>query len=284
MKNQKSALQKITGLSTDKLVGIKINNSMSDIGQKASATNRRRIVIERDRLLNTVPPEQAFEIVVEKIARVNVEKRNEVENALIVTGSPISTRGVSQKRLNKMVQNRLTQNDNNGQAFRQYMTVLVGALYGKSLMNDGFFRTPTPTRSDMSETKFGNDAIIMNPRPATEIDTGVSVDNILPHTETADGGVKRTKSEQDWGSILSGSADVIGSIGNVLGLFTGGSPATNTSVFDDYSGGSVIVPTVSDDIEKRQKAKRKMLWTIIGLVLVVGTIITIAVVSKRRNN
>lgn len=290
--NKLSSLRKVTGLSPKEIAGLKVKNSMSIAGEKTP--HRRSIVVEKDRFMQGADTEEAFEIIVDKIAKVTDNNRVEVENALIVTGSPKGVRGMNRKRLNAEIQNRLVENSPNGMAFRQYMTALVGGMYGRSLVNDGFFRSSAPAREKKASST-GLNATLGNPFAYTGYTDGIpntnligsnvstplensaqSGNNILNLKETEDGGVEKTSSDQDWGSILQGSAQVITSIGGVIGLFTGGSTATaGNTTFDQYS---------EEEFYDEDKKKRGGLWlAILGLV-VVGVVIFLIIKYRKRDN
>jgi hypothetical protein len=276
-----SALQRVLGMSEAEVAGIKVANPMSTTGE--DTPHRKSIVVEKDRFLQGASAEEAFEQIVEKIARVTDNRREEVENALIVTGSPIAVRKMNRRALNALIQNRLSDPSKKGMAFRQLMTALVGAMYGSSLMNDGFFRTETPAR----EKKFGAGLVYEETNPlahtgytdgipntsliqtdfSSELEKSREQDNILPYAKNNQGGVDQTKSEQDWGNILQGSASVISSIGGIIGLFTGGQQVgEGGSEFDYYGSGS---GGDGDDDEKKGKGWQ---YLVIGLV-VIGVIV-----------
>jgi hypothetical protein len=281
-----SALQRVLGMSEAEVAGIKVANPMSTTGE--DTPHRKSIVVEKDRFLQGASAEEAFEQIVEKIARVTDNRREEVENALIVTGSPIAVRKMNRRALNALIQNRLSDPSKKGMAFRQLMTALVGAMYGRSLMNDGFFRTETPPREKMYGIGGGGSTpedMLGNPFTMTGYTDGVAntsliqtdflseleksreQDNILPYAKNNQGGVDQTKSEQDWGNILQGSASVISSIGGIIGLFTGGQQVgEGGSEFDYYGSGS---GGDGDDDEKKGKGWQ---YLVIGLV-VIGVIV-----------
>jgi hypothetical protein len=303
--NNYSALRRITSLTPKEIAGLKVKNRMSLAGEKSP--HRRSIVIQKDRVLNDVNVEESFETIVEKIAGVIANNRVEVENALIATGSPRKVRLYNRKALNAEVQNRLVGTGKNSQAFRQYMTVLVGSMYGRSLKNDGFFRTGLESKAikqgvaqeafsskvdNSLEDKYGagdNDELepsttFLPTRPATVIDSSVSdlseSSTILPFIPTQDGGVKKTMGDQDWGSILQGSADVISSVGGVIGLFTGGNQSGNESVLDQYNDDKY-----QEEDKKYKQGGMSMLWkVIIGLVVVAVIVFGIRYFVKKGKN
>ena len=113
-----SALKRVTGFSSTQIAGLKVNHPMALAGEKQVAPERR-VVVQKDRLALNHDVEKSFEIMVRYIAKVIKTNREEVENALIATGSPITIRQANTGQLNAMVHNRLTQKDQNGKAFRQ---------------------------------------------------------------------------------------------------------------------------------------------------------------------
>jgi len=291
MSTKKSALRSITGLSPEEIAGLKVESEMSLTGEETP--HRKSIVVEKDRFLQGANTEQAFEIIVEKIAKVTDARREEVENALIVTGSPIAVRGWNRAKLNAEIQNRLVDVSPQGMAFRQMMTALVGALYGKALVNDGFFRTKTPTRELKAMSVGGGstpEEMLGNPFANTGYTSGIpnttltpststppitntgSGSNILPYQKNSSGGVDQTKTETDWGGILSGSAQVITSIGGVIGLFTGGNQTQEgASQFDYYS----------EDDEIKGNDKKGWKWLIVGL-FIVGIVVAMYFMFRKK--
>ena len=134
-----SALNKVTGLTQRQIAGIKVDHPMALGGEDQFSANRR-VVIQKDRLSINHDVETSFEIVVGYIAKAIAQNREEVENALIVTGSPVAIRQLNTRQINALVQNRLTQKDLNGKAFRQYITALLVGMFGRALSKDKFFR------------------------------------------------------------------------------------------------------------------------------------------------
>ena len=130
--SMRSSLNKVTGLTEAQIMDQQTINDSALLNNNSG--NRRSIVIEKNRLQGGVGMEKSFEIVTKKIAKVITNRREEVENALIVTGSPISVRKYNRKKLNAAVQNRLVDTSKDGIAFRQYMTFLVGETYGNALL------------------------------------------------------------------------------------------------------------------------------------------------------
>ena len=234
-----SSLRRVTGYSQKQIAGIKVNHPMQLADPQVKSN--RRVVIQKDRLDLSHDVERSFEIMVNYIAKVIRTNREEVENALIATGSPKGVRHASLGNLNAMVQNRLTQKDRNGDAFRQYMSALVTAMYGKKLQSDKFFRIQEDfaNSTGQSELSSSTENILSLPTlPATTIDVSETESTILPYQRSGDDGVEQNKSEQDWGSILSGGAQVITAVGGVIGLFTGGQQTqAGGSAFDQYNGG-----------------------------------------------
>jgi len=252
------------------------------------------IIIEKDRTISDTSSANSFQSIVDAIAKVTTIKRNEVENALIVTGSPKSVRTMSRKSLNKAIQNRLVEDTANGQKFRMYMSELVATLYGTQLTSDGFYRSESQTRTP-KESSVGGSADTDNPflytnynydLPTTDF-TGYTNSTVLTNIEETDnGGAVETKPPTDWGGILSGSASVINSIGNVIGLFVGGNSTSQTggiSIFDG-AGGTLTPDEIRRQEEQKEKTrKRRNLLMIVGGLVVVGVVVGIILYSRNKD-
>ena len=234
------------GKSIESVLGRTPANVMDQAGENFP---RKSIRIRKDELQSALSPKAQFEAIVSAIANVARTSRHQVENALIATGSTKAVRRMKPKRLNSEIQNRLVQSDAKGEEFRNYMTLLVVDQYGGSLMNDSFFRKP-------GENQVGSNGLVnpwsnqsggwpsgvglqtgTNPGGFLSGQTGSTASGSVTGLEaTPNGGVNKTNNSQDWGSILSGSAQVINSVGGVIGLFTGGNQGTeNNNVFDESS-------------------------------------------------
>jgi hypothetical protein len=238
-----SALKKVTGLTQKQIAGIRVEHPMA-LGGEDQVSYDRRVVIQKDRLALNHDVETSFEIVVRYIAKAIAQNREEVENALIVTGSPVAIRQLNTSQINALVQNRLTQNDLNGEAFRQYITALLVGMFGREMNKDKFFRVGESfAKADGDEhdeysTETDN-VIALQTKPATLLNTGVQAGTILPYQKTDNGGVEENKDPKDWGSILQGSAQVVTALGGVIGLFTGGQQSNpNDNAFNDYNTGN----------------------------------------------
>ena len=267
------SLLQIQGNATNDRIAKMMNNMNRPSGY--GSTNRRSVVIERNKI-NTLSPEESFEVITEKIANVITNNREEVENALIKTGCNKNCRKFDPIRFNATVQNKLVEDSAEGEEFRNYMTLLVARMYGSRLTNTGFFR------SSVNESKVGDNGEIVPEIPDLSTlpveDREVEVENITGLQKTADGGVE-DKDPKDWGSILSGSAQLVNSIGGVIGMFTGGQTATTgNSVLDNYTPSSSLS---QQDLLEEQNKKRTRNMLIIGVVLV-AVVVTIIVVLKRK--
>lgn len=263
----KSSLRKVTGFSPSQIAGIKVTHPMALAGEK-QVDPSRRVVIQKDRLALAHDVEKSFEILTRYMAKAIRNNREEVENALIATGSPVSVRNVSLGRLNALVQNRLVQRDKNGKSFRQLMTALVASMYGRKLSADRFFRMPESMMGSNGETdelsSETDNMITLPPEPVSELETlTLEESTILPFARKSDGGVEKNKSDQDWGAILSGGAQVITAIGGVVGLFTGGQQANaEDNVFNTYNGGD-FDPTN----DQNKKNNKWVIWLVVIAVL-----------------
>lgn len=269
------SLLKIQGNATNDRIAKMMNKMNRPNGY--GSTNRRSVVIERNKI-NTLSPEESFEVITEKIAKVITNNREEVENALIKTGCNKNCRKFDPIKFNATVQNKLVEDSPEGEEFRNYMTLLVARMYGSRLTNTGFFR------SSINESKVGDNGEIVPEIPDLSTlpveDREVEVENITGLQKTADGGVE-DKDPKDWGSILAGSAQLVNSIGGVIGMFTGGQTATTgSSVLDDYTKDSSLSQQELQLLEEQNK-KRTRNMLIIGVVLV-AVVVTIVVVMKRQ--
>jgi hypothetical protein len=141
--------------------------------------------IERVNILD-VSEQEAKKIVLDKIRKVIATRRNDVENALIATGSPQAVRTLNADEFNAAVMNRLSELGARGDAFRNDITKLVVAYYGHELNADGFFVVGAYGR-------VGQDG--------EDDENGGSGENV--------------------GEILQGSAAVLDSVGGIIGLFAG---------------------------------------------------------------
>jgi hypothetical protein len=256
-----SSLAKVQGKQMAEQLAVEPVRPMTVIGDQRPSKNVRSVVIAKDQILNKLSPTESFEVVVEKIAKVIKNNRIEVENALIATGSPKMVRTLGRKRFNSKVQNKLAERSESGQAFRNYMTVLVGTLYGTSLVNDGFFRSET-------EEKSGSTGIMPGAYATQNMFQQSAMGNSpIGLTATNDGGVE--SSGQDWGSILQGSAQVINSLGGVIGLFTGGNQSTSEeNVFNQYNPLADI--QAQQEEERKRKNRNTLMWVGGILVVLVG--------------
>lgn len=284
-----TALERITGKKPAPM-------DRTEMGELATPdlSSPRSIIIEKDRTISDVDSAKSFQNVVDAIARATSIKRNEVENALIVTGSSKGVRRMSRKALNKQIQDRLVQDDANGEKFRMYMAELVAKLYGTQIMSDGFYRTDTTTRTPQ-ESSVGGSADLDNPfmysntnydLPTSDFTTYSSSQVLTNIEETNDGGAVETKPQTDWGGILSGSASVINSIGNVIGLFVGGNNTSQTggvSIFDG-SGGELTERERELQKEQEAKVRRRNLLMIIGGLVIVGVVIGVIVYTRKNKN
>lgn len=267
------------GKSIESVLGRTPANVMDQAGENFP---RKSIRIRKDELQSALSPEKQFEAIVIAIANVARTSRHQVENALIATGSTKAVRRMKPKRLNAEIQNRLVQSDAKGEEFRNYMTLLVVDQYGGSLINDSFFRkagenqvgsnggwpsyvglqTGTNPWSNQSGGWPSNVGLQTGTDPGGFLSgqTGSTTQGSVTGLQaTSDGGVNKTNNSQDWGSILSGSAQVIHSVGGVIGLFTGGNQGTqNNNVFDQYQPNQNMPDP---------EPKRKRTGLIIGLVV-----------------
>ena len=292
MKKGKNSLERVTGMSSEQFSGIKAG-SMQQGGEDMPSSNRT-VVVEKDRFILNHDTAQSFELVTKYIAKAIANNREEVENALIVTGSPKSVRKLKIKQFNAIVENKLTRTDKDGQVFRQLMTALLSGMYSRQLNKDQFFRLDgeeksgafgswsmlDETTSNMSELNSSTDNVMTLPfLPIQPIESTTSSNNILPYQQTPSGDVEQTKSDTDWGGILSGSAQVIGAIGGVLSLFSGGAQVRDGgSNLDQYNNNNNNNNNNNDDTTK----SKKWIWIVVGLV-VVGVVIALAVkMSKKK--
>jgi hypothetical protein len=289
MKQGKNSLERVTGMSSEQVSGIKAG-AMQQGGEDMPSSNRT-VVVHKDRFSSTHDTAESFEIVTHYIAKAIADNREEVENALIVTGYPANVRKLTGKQFNAVVENQLTRKDDNGTAFRQLITALVGGMYGRELNKDNFFRLQgedkagfsfsdsflsQETMDNFSELSSETDNIISMPTlPVQPIENNYAkTGTVLPYSKNDTGGVDQTQSSQDWGGILSGSAQVIGALGGVIGLFTGGNQVRpNESNFDQYNENNNGGNNNYDDKPDKSKG---WLWAIVGLV-VVGVIIALIV-------
>jgi hypothetical protein len=264
-----NSLEKLHGKKKAlKMAGMKVPGLSTFMEEKPAMAKNRSITIQKDQLIDSLTPSESFEVIVEKIAKVNANRRKSVENALIGTGSKKVIRNYNLDQLNAEVHNRLTENTPQGQEFRNIMTMLVVNSYGNKLVNDGFFR------NGLEEEKAGAD-LLPPPRPeGGGIIVGPVVDIDEPdynYTETTDGGASKDK-QTDWGSILSGGAQVIDSVGGVIGLFTGGSQSTEDS--------NVFTQTNYSNDQPPKKGGKTWIWVVLGLVVVS---VVLVLVLRRRN-
>ena len=266
-----NSLEKLHGKKKAlKMAGAKVSGLSTFMEEKPAMAKNRSITIQKDQLIDSLTPSESFEVIVEKIARLNASRRKSVENALIGTGSKKVIRNYNLDQLNAEVQNRLAENTPQGQEFRNIMTMLVVDTYGNKLVNDGFFR------NGMEEEKAGADDSLLGP-PSGAIVTGGMVEIDEPdynYTETSDGGASKDK-QTDWGSILSGGAQVIDSVGGVIGLFTGGSQSTEDSNVFTQTNFS------NDDNPPPPPKVPTWVWVVLGLV-VVGVVLVL--VFRNRGN
>jgi len=258
---------KIQGDNANNILS-RMNHSMSHTGGVPGSTNKRSVVIERNRI-NSLTPADSFELITNLIAKTIDFNREEVENALIKTGCPKRCRLYNRKKFNATVQNKLVDPSPEGEEFRNYMTLLVSQMYGKRLANKGFFR------SNLSEQKVGNNSDIVPETVdftlSSEELPSVTGENITGLQKTADGGVTETE-PKDWGSILSGSAQLVNSIGGVIGMFTGGQQAsTGSSVLDNYS--TNFDQQLKDEEEKNKRTRNIIIVGLVVVAVVVGVII-----------
>jgi hypothetical protein len=236
----------------DAILGTKTNNLMEMAGEDIP---RKSISIRKEAMAGLSPQEQ-FEMIVDMIGVIARTNRHEVENALIVTGSPKAVRKYGKGRYYATIQNRLTQDDAKGKEFRDYMTLLVADRFGKALEQDSFFKRGGEQRvgttgytdyltNPWSSNQYGYGSMTLDSGTGG---VGSGAGNVTGTQATADGGATQTNNQQDWGGILSGSAQVINSIGGVIGLFTGGNQGTtNTNVFGvkdpgESTGGTTYTP------------------------------------------
>jgi hypothetical protein len=170
---------------------------------------RRSVVVatdaptERVNILD-VSEQEAKKIVLDKIRKVIATRRNDVENALIATGSPQAVRTLNADEFNAAVMNRLSELGARGDAFRNDMTKLVVAYYGHELNADGFFVVGAYGR-------VGQDG--------EDDENGGSGENV--------------------GEILQGSAAVLDSVGGIIGLFAGQNQQNAAN--NDLSGQTTVV-------------------------------------------
>jgi len=301
-KNQnKSALRGVLGdKRASEITAIPTTHVLSSSNQPSLSgghTNRRSVSIQKDRILEAYSPEESFEIVVEKIANLIDRSRKDLENALIASGAPKTVRQLDRKKFNAAVQNKLSENNAQGDTFRKYMTLLVTHNYGKSLVNDGFFRKPMPANGktagkEVVEKYRNNDRLsangmtsyealqfYMQNAPGSQSEQGNS--EVTGLKETPDGGVKQTKKDTDWGSILSGSAQVINSVGGVIGLFTNGNQSTwDSNVFNTYSQFDYQQQQMDFERERR----RKVTWLVVGIMLVAIAIATVVYFVRKAKS
>lgn len=275
-----SSLRKVIGRSHPDVNAVQVKTDMAIVGERSTKRgDNRTVVIERDAFLDPFTPEEAFESIVEKISRVTSGRRQEVENILIATGSKKSVRKMSRTQLNSEIQNRLVDPTEKGEKFRTFLSVMVANDYGKSLMNDGFFRLA-------GEAKASSNGQVQDPYYDKEsgqwiFDQG---EESTPFTATPDGGIKQTKNPQQWGSVLSGSAQVINSVGGIIGLFTGGAQGMpNNNVFNTYSQDQMVFQQQQFEQQKRNRNLKIGLF-IFGAIAIIVTVIVIAKAQKNKND
>jgi len=277
MKKGRNSLERVTGLTAQEVSGMKAG--AMQMGGEKIPNRSRTVVVQKDRLSLSHDTATSFEVMVKYIAKAIKDRREEVENALIVTGAPVSVRNLNPSRFNAYVENQLTRRDSNGQAFRQLMTALVSGLYGRQLDNDKFFKMAESKASAIGDDELSsetNNIIALQPLPLQPIEQTKKDQNILPYAKNSTGGVDQTKSDKDWGGILSGSAQVITAVGGVLGLFTGGNQVSEgQSNFDQYNQQNGGMPPV--------KEKKSWIWVVVALV-VVGVAIALIVKFGKKNN
>jgi hypothetical protein len=157
-------------------------------------------------------------------------------------------------------------------------------MYGNKLNTDGFFRNGQEGKAGAggiyenpwtsSAPEYGLPTSTFNWQPSSSAGTTTGTSTGLQ--ATADGGATQTGGGQDWGSILSGSANVISSIGGVIGLFTGGNSANQngTSVFDQYSDDGTPPPPPP------KKSKVGLIVLLVVVAVVIGGVIWY--ISKKK--
>jgi hypothetical protein len=285
MRKGRNSLERVTGLTVEQVAGRKAGSMQQ--GGESYPPSSRTVVVQKDRLALTHDTAQSFEMIVKYIALAIKNRRQEVENALISTGSPKSVRNANPRRFNAIVQNRLMQKNEKGEAFRQLMSALVSGMYGRQLDNDKFFRIVEPKSSatgqyDILEAEYSaqTENIISLPTiPLSTIETRKDEPEILPLRKTKDGGVERNMDGEDWGNVLSGSAQVITAIGGVIGLFTGGQQtAEGDSAFDDYN-----LDQYGNGDNDNQKSGKGWIWGIVILVVIGVSIALIMKFGKGKN-
>ena len=223
---------------------------------------------KRENILN-VSEAEAKQVMLDKIRNVIALRRKEVENALISSGSPKAVRSLGYKAFNSAVMNRLSAPGVAGDDFRSDITKLVTVLFGGTLAADGFFRTKNNKNQRAS---FMGSNMFLSPDTAEGIIS--ANENILDKKETASGGVEKSNSGENVGSILSGSAQVIDSVGGIIGLFTGGSSQTANNNSLNTSG--------DNNLELRDESKGSKLPWIIGGLVVVAAIVGVVIYMKKK--
>ena len=274
-----SSLVAILGRNHPDINSMLVQKGMSTVGEKiADSSNNRTILIERDQIMDQFTPEESFEAIVDKIAILGTTRKEEVENVLIATGSPKAIRSMSRKNFNAELQNRLTDNSEQGDKLRTFISVMIANDFGKFLVEDGFFTV-------RNEPKAGASDIGTLPTlPVTNVDTTVPLGGtIMPFVQTPDGGVKPTKSEKDWGSIFSGSAQILNSVGGILGLFVGGNQGTgNQNIFNDKTQAEIDAERAQYDLQRKSRNTKIIIGVVVAILLVVAIVVVAKTIKKTK--
>jgi len=270
MKNQ-SSLSKLHKKSTiASLFGTTPENTMDQTGEDLP---QRAISIKREQM-SAPDLESQFENVVRKLSKAKNQYRSLVVDALIKTGSPKNVGQFNSNKLNKEIQNRLVSNSVNGRKFRTAMAYLLADKYKESFKNDSFFRTDSepkvkvggglenPWTSNNWQSQFNYESSI-------DIEE-LGNDSNFNQTTSTENESGNTGSGQNWGSILQGGAQLVNSIGGILGMFQGGNQATqDENVMNQYDQGS---NNYKPDEEKGKNRTGLIVAIVIGAIVIGGLI------------
>ncbi len=288
MKNPQliSSLVAIKGRSHPDVNASSVKRGMSTVGEMPVKTiNNRTILIERDAMIDQYSPEEAFEAIVDKIADITTHNREEIENILIATGSARKVRKMKRRSLNAEIQNRLVEDTVDGKRFRGFLTAMIAHLYGRNLVEDGFFRVRGENKAGShGGFHYGTDTDLPTGTISTGSSyTGSATDKITPYEKTDDGGVKQTKSEKDWGSIFSGSAQLINSVGGLLGLFTGGKTGTgDNNIFNDKSDEDLAIEQARYEAERKARNTKIVLGVLGAIALIVVVVLVVRAQKDKK--
>jgi len=253
----------------------------------------RTILIEKETLMGDTSPSVAFEGMVEKIALITTNRRPGIENLLIVTGSPKDVRKMSRKALNAEIQTRLVSRTTHGDDFRKYISVIIAHDFGKSIMKNGFSASMPEKKAGavgnpLTGNPFGTTNTSLYTPTSSYTPTGytpTSLPPVTPFESTPDGDVESAKNTQNWGSILSGSAQVINSVGGIIGLFSGGAPGSNNNnVFNGYSQDNLMNQQQQYEQERKRRNAKIAGGIVLSIVIVVSVVLIVRAAKKKKDN